>query len=197
MALASRMSDLALRYSEPHRHYHTLEHVVSMLRLYREMVERGHFVADEAIELAIWYHDAVYDPQRSDNEERSVWLLEEVGKDGELGDDGEDVARACEMVLATKDHGKADADPATALFLDLDLAVLGSSPSEYARYQEGIRLEYRHLDSEAYVRGRTAVVERFLSRLGIFHTSVFADRFEARARENLERELRALREGGH
>src|SRR6185503_19782333 len=64
--------DLLARWREPHRRYHTVEHLAFML----DVIDRDADLADDpdAVRLAAWLHDAVYDPRAADNEERSVDL---------------------------------------------------------------------------------------------------------------------------
>lgn len=181
---------LVAAHSEPHRHYHTLEHVAEMLKVVGRL-ERA--ATDPAVvQLAVWFHDAVYDPRAGDNEDRSARLAEEWLE--QLAVRPEVIRRVAEMVRATA-HLAGDAgppDPDTAVLLDADLAILGAAELRYARYAAGIRQEYAHVPDEAYRAGRAGVLERFLARPRIYHTEMMFIEGEAAARRNLMNELAGL-----
>jgi predicted metal-dependent HD superfamily phosphohydrolase len=144
---------------------------------------------DTAMELAIWYHDVIYDAQACDNEERSATFFE-----AELGHrlDKDLSARVVRMILATDyarpRSGATDED----LIRDLDLSVLASTPEEYRAYTLAVRREYAHVPDADFRRGRRTVMERFL-RGSVFHTAVFV-REESRARQNILAELDSFAE---
>lgn len=174
---------LVAAYTEPHRHYHTLEHLGEMFRV----VARLPVVDSRAVQLAVWFHDVVYDPRANDNEDRSAdrvaeWL-------GSLGVPG--LTRVAELVRATA-HLTAEAvsDPDTVVLLDADLAILAAAEHRYQRYAADIRKEYHWVPDEAYRTGRIAVLETFLARPRLFQTEVMFAEGEAAARRNLTSEVR-------
>lgn len=180
---------LVAAYAEPHRHYHTLEHLGEMLRV----VARLPVVDSRAVQLAVWFHDVVYDPRAKDNEDRSAdrvaeWL-------GPLGVPG--LTRVTELVRATA-HLTAEAasGPDTLALLDADLAILAAAEHRYQRYAADIRREYDWVPDEAYRTGRIAVLETFLARPRLFHTEVMFAEGEAAARRNLTSEVRQHSVGG-
>lgn len=180
-------------YGAPGRHYHGWSHVADLLAGHDAV--RG--VADftgldhDVVDLAIFFHDAVYDPGRSDNEARSAELL--AAQAGDVADT--DRFRAAEtLIRETAAHGPS-ADPATRLLLDLDLAVLGAPPPAYAAYAAAIRREYAAVPDLAWRFGRGSVLERFLARSRLYQTDLFHDRLEAAARANLAAEAAALQSG--
>ena len=185
---ASLTTRLAAMYGEPQRRYHTLAHVEALLRWLRHW----HALAREPrlIEAAIWFHDAVYDPQRSDNEARSAALAR--AELSALGWAAEDIERVAALVLATRHHD-AEADDSDAwLFLDLNLSVLAQSPVHYAAYSAGVRAEYGGVDVTRYRVGRAAVLGSFVERDAIYRTPELHAAWEAAARTNLLVELSAL-----
>lgn len=179
-------------YAEPGRHYHDQQHLDDCLAQVRGMADLSD--RDERLlGWAILWHDAVYDPQRNDNEELSAELARrELLQCGVEDADANEVAR---LILLTNGH-KADAtDRLGALMVSIDLAILGSGPERYRAYVEGVRREYTHLPEEAWRAGRAAVLKRLLSADPIFPDPRFRARFEAQARHNMEEELSRLREG--
>lgn len=172
---------LVAAYSEPHRHYHTLEHLGEMFRV----VGRLPVTDRPAVQLAVWYHDAVYDPKATDNEERSSdWAERDLKAWGVP-----QWAAVQGLILATK-HTAAEPDtPDASAFLDADLAILGSAEVRYQRYAADIRREYDWVPDNAYRAGRRAVLEGFLTRERIYRTDTMREEGEAAARRNLTAEL--------
>jgi predicted metal-dependent HD superfamily phosphohydrolase len=179
---------LVAAHAEPHRHYHDLEHVVEVLKV----VGRLGRSCDNpsAVQLAAWYHDAVYDPTSRDNEVRSADLagteLVALGLDARL------MEKVMELIRAT-DHRERPANADAGALLDADLAILGAGEARYRRYADAIRREYAHVPDADYRVGRAAVLERFLARSRLYHTETLFLEAEAAARRNLAAELAALR----
>jgi predicted metal-dependent HD superfamily phosphohydrolase len=140
--------------------------------------------------LAAWYHDAVYAPDRDDNEQRSADLasatLPVAGVAAPL------VSEVGRLVLLTRSHAPDRPDPAGAGLCDADLAVLGSRPGFYSRYRRAVRVEYRHVDAGSWRAGRASVISSLLDRSHIYSTVQGRARWEARARRNLIEELGSL-----
>lgn len=178
--------DLIARYSEPYRAYHNLSHIIaclSVIEMANHLLERPH----EAT-LALWFHDAVYDPRRSDNEARSAQLAETALV---MAGAAEDAARRIGDLIRLTTH---DGDSLTgdgAILCDADLAILGASPLRFAQYEADIRREYGWVPEVVYRRERGRVLRRFLSRPSIYHTIFFQQRLEQTARLNLTRAMEA------
>lgn len=186
------LNQLIAAYSERQRHYHTLQHLRECLAYFDAAATLAAHPA--RVQLALWFHDAVYDPQRSDNEERSAtWAASAVRHAG----CGDEAARQVEaLVLATRHlrpEAAAPADEDTALMRDIDLAILGAAPARFDESEAQIRKEYAHLDDDAFRAGRARVVEGFLARPQLFATTAFRAALEKQARANLERSLARLR----
>lgn len=188
---ATAMADeLVAAYGEPQRHYHTLRHVHACLQgaANIEMDPDDRIV----VELALWFHDVVYDPTRSDNEARSAdraraWVADAVrnplGRAGEVAD----------LVLMTAGHTlEPAADDLTRIVHDVDLAILGAHPDLYVTYAEQIRREYRHLDDATFATGRRRVLESLLATTPLFALPGFRAQIEPQARRNMEDELGRL-----
>lgn len=185
-------TELSALYRQPGRHYHGLAHVEGLLALVRE--HRTALADAEAVEAAVWFHDAIYDSRRSDNEARSAALAEE-----KLGSRVEAVrlSRIVAMIEATATHALPDlgdeaAKRDAAFFLDMDLSILGAPKAAFDSYEAAVRREYAWVDDKAWRSGRAAVLKKFLARPHIFHTEAFRQRFEAEARRNIQRSIAAL-----
>ncbi|HWH31768.1 MAG TPA: hypothetical protein VNU01_03770 [Egibacteraceae bacterium] len=185
------LDDLWRRYGEPGRAYHTIAHVRHVL----EVVDflRGREPVDDpiAIELAVWFHDAVYEPGGQRNEERSAALAAETLLGWGLA--AERVAHVVDLVHVTAAHLPGDADG--RVLADADLAVLASPPDAYELYRRGVRVEYAHLDDGAWRAGRAAFLRGMLAREAIFSTPTFRGQAERVARANLSAELERLDSG--
>jgi len=176
--------DLAACHTEPHRHYHTMEHIEAVLRHLQDLN-----AATPTARLAAFFHDAIYDPTRGDNETQSAELAREVliavGRP-----EADDVAA---MVLATARHELPEGAPReTPAFLDADLAILASRPQVYDTYAENVRAEYQHVPDADFRTSRKAVLQGFLERERLFFTTAGLAKFEVPARANLRREIAGL-----
>lgn len=180
--------ELVRRYAEPHRAYHTLEHV---LDCQRELDRCRELAADvDALEAALWFHDAVYDPRRSGNEEASAALAQEILRHTRMH--AERLAGVGRLILATR-HDAVQDEGDAALIVDIDLAILGSGQERFDRYEEAIRREFAWVPELVFRSKRALLLEGFLRRSPLFVTDLFRDSFEARARQNLARSIARLR----
>jgi predicted metal-dependent HD superfamily phosphohydrolase len=178
------LADLKTRYAEVHRAYHTFAHIEEMLSLAESV--KPDISNWDAFCAAILFHDAIYDPRASDNERRSADLLHEK-LNGILPAPSLDHAEA--LVMATAGHVLPDESDAlrkdAALFLDIDLSILGAAPEKFAIYDAAIRHEFAHVPALLYKSGRRGALKKFLDRDPLYLTDIFARRFEAQARINL------------
>jgi predicted metal-dependent HD superfamily phosphohydrolase len=170
--------DLARRYGEAARAYHTLQHIVECL----QELDRVRPLPPE-VELALWYHDAVYDPRAHDNEERSAELAREVARRLGWSDAVHD------LILATK-HDAAPADEGARWVTDIDLSILGQAQPRFDQYERQIRTEYAFVPEELFHRKRREILRSLLARPFLYQTAFFRERYEAAARANLDRVLR-------
>lgn len=186
----SLKTELSAVYRGPDRHYHGLGHIAVLLALLDE--HRTEIADPEAVEAAIWFHDAIYDSRRNDNEARSAILAAQKLS----GVDPQRLSRIVAMIEATATHALPDlsgqARQDAALFLDMDLAILGSEPALFDAYEVAVRREYEWVGEPAWRSGRAAVLRRFLERPAIFHTEAFRQLYEHQARANIARSLAAL-----
>lgn len=178
------LAQLLDAWRKPQRHYHTLQHLEECLTLFDELRDQAQHPAD--IELALWFHDAVYDVRANDNEERSARWADEALYAAGLAPDS--VHRIHGLIMATC-HGAAPAcaTPDAALLTDIDLAILGAPEPRFAEYQRQIRAEYAWVAPEIYAVKRRAVLRGFLERGAVYATPVLHRRLERQARCNLER----------
>ncbi|GAA3016636.1 hypothetical protein GCM10020229_29770 [Kitasatospora albolonga] len=180
--------DLLGRWAEPQRRYHTTAHLAAVLDVVDELA--GHAEDADAVRLAAWFHDAVYRPDRSENEERSAALavraLQEAGLGGELV---EEVAR---LVRLTVGHHPAEGDRNGEVLCDADLAVLGGTPEQYAAYAAAVREEYAFVPEDAFRAGRAAILRQLLDLPALYRTPEARERYDAAARRNLGGELLLL-----
>jgi predicted metal-dependent HD superfamily phosphohydrolase len=189
-AAAKAVADeLIARYREPHRRYHTLEHIGEVLGV---LARLG---AGEAVELAAWFHDAVYDPRAAAgaSEQKSAALARD--RLAALGAPDELVREVARLVELTAGH-EPNADDADGRALaDADLAILGAPADRYERYRADVRAEYDHVPDDAWRTGRADVLRRFLERPRLFHDDALHRELDPQARANLSDELRSLGAG--
>ncbi len=180
---------LLAAHQEPQRHYHDLTHLAECFALVDAM---GDLTTDEraATELTIWFHDAVYDPTASDNEERSAKLAGEFLHEAGLDPMRALVVRAIE---STAGHDAGVSNPVLCAVHDADLAVLGASQARYDRYAADIRKEYAHVPDTDFAAGRSAVLRSFLEAAPLYLRPDTVAQRDAQARRNLDRELTSLK----
>lgn len=172
--------DLVARYAEPHRAYHTLEHIDECLT-HLDTV-RHSLAGPLEVELAIWFHDAIYDSRRHDNEEQSALLA--AAQLAATGVAAEVAARVADLIRLTA-HTRDDLTGDAAVLCDIDLAILGAAPKRFVRYDAAIRREYEWVPEAIYRRERARVLAGFLERPRIYQTPFFVDRWEIQARTNI------------
>ncbi|MEU8462710.1 hypothetical protein [Streptomyces sp. NPDC029003] len=179
---------LLAAWAEPQRRYHTTAHLADVLARADELAP--HAADPSAVELAAWFHDAVYRPDRSENEERSAALAERALP--ELGIGPARTAEVARLVRLTVTHDPAPGDTNGEALCDADLAVLAGSPQRYAAYAAAVRAEYGFVPDEDFRAGRAAVLRQLLGLPRLFRTPYGAAHWEAPARRNLAAELDAL-----
>ena len=183
--------EIVYRYSEQHRHYHNLNHIAFLFTQCDKYISR---IKNAAVTgFAILYHDIVYDTYRPDNEEQSAELatthLQQLSVNKQLID------HVRTFIVATKDHkvpAVYDLKDDLALFLDFDIAILGSEPETYHAYSEKIRQEYLKYPDDIYRKGRKQALQKVLIADTIFITNDFIESMEAIARENINKEVGQL-----
>lgn len=182
------------RWSEPHRSYHAPHHLAAVLRGVGIVERAGELPADLriAVRLAGWYHDAVYAGEAGQDEEASAQLAQQDLDAVLPAPMVEEVGR---LIRLTASHLPQNDDAAGAALVDADLEVLGRNPAAYQRYIRQVRDDYSHVGDADFARGRTQVLQRLLGAPRLFHTRTGYARWEAAARQNLQRELASLERG--
>lgn len=184
--------NLLARWQEPQRRYHTLTHLTAVLDHIDVLEQAGVYAADPAlVRLAAWFHDAVYAPDRSENEERSARLAERAL--AEAGVAPEKVAEVARLVRLTVTHDPAPDDVNGQVLCDADLAILAAPPDAYAAYTAAVRAEYAFVPEDAFRQGRAAVLRQLLALPRLFRTPYGTARWEKAARANIAAELERLR----
>lgn len=176
---------LVTAYTKPERHYHNLNHIHHFLA----MLERFNDLLKDPISttLAAWFHDFIYDSHASDNEWQSAKAARKLLTN--IGVSNESIDRVPQLILATQGHQIDPSDADRCIFLDADLAILGTDPVRYHAYARSIRREYDWLSDSAYQTGRIQVLESFLQRDRLYYTDLLFDELESIARSNIQEEI--------
>ena len=174
--------ELVSAYTAPDRHYHDIRHIAHCLS---EFDGVRHLARNpQAVEVAIWFHDVVYDGRQQDNEEQSADVAAEALR--RVGASEAFIGEVQQLILFTRHN----AEPTTSdgkLLADIDLASLALAPDRFDENSRRIRSEYLHVPEDAFIRTRNDMLGGLLKRPRIYYTDVFHDRYEGQARENLER----------
>ncbi|MGH1440343.1 MAG: HD domain-containing protein [Cellvibrionaceae bacterium] len=174
-------------YSEAHRHYHTCSHISAMLRHFDQSITECKYPNE--VELAIWFHDAVYKPFSSSNELDSAKWAKEFLYSANYKEDG--IERVHQLIMATLHNGEAFTDDAK-LLVDIDLSILGVPETTYDEFEKNIRKEYHLVPAIIYRQKRKQLLSSFLERQFIYNTVRYQEQYETQARENLERAMHKL-----
>ncbi len=180
--------NLLARWAEPQRRYHSTDHLAAVLA-HVDVLE-AHAAEPDVVRLAAWFHDAVYRPDRSENEERSAALAERALPEAGVGPGP--TAEVARLVRLTVSHDPRPGDANGAVLCDADLAILATPPGAYAAYAAAVREEYGFVPDDAFRAGRADVLRGLLALPALFHTPHGATHWEAVARHNLSTELKLL-----
>jgi predicted metal-dependent HD superfamily phosphohydrolase len=181
-------AEILARYAEPARRYHDVSHLRAVLAAVAALSAEAEDV--HAVTLAAWFHDAVYDVRRGDNEEQSALLAE--GLLATAGVDTALVREVARLVRLTATHDPVRGDANGAVLCDADLSVLAGDEEAYRAYAYAVRAEYGEVSDEDFRAGRIAVLDRLLALPVLFRTSLGHAQWEAAARRNVSREAALL-----
>lgn len=175
-------------YNQSHRHYHNLSHIYNLFKLNDQILTDYH----RLIEIAIWFHDVIYQPFYKDNEARSCdFFIKTLQKYPQHQLKTDEIEWIEVAIMSTFGHAPKIESKEIELFLDMDLSILAADWETYQKYSEAVRKEYWIYPNVLYKKGRAKVLEHFLGRDRIFYSSVFGEK-ESQARENLQREIEML-----
>jgi predicted metal-dependent HD superfamily phosphohydrolase len=189
-APAGLQAEVMAAWSEPHRHYHDKRHLRECLALWARW--REHSARPGEVAIALWFHDAIYDPQAGSNELSSAaWAARSLVR---AGADSDTAQRVHDLVMATQHDGPAalGSSPDARLLVDIDLSILGSPPERFERYDQDVRKEYAWVPGFRYQEARAQVLQRFLDRPRLYHGEHAVALLEAQARINLAAALSRL-----
>jgi predicted metal-dependent HD superfamily phosphohydrolase len=174
-------------YSEPHRKYHTMQHLNECFAHLESVRSSAEHAAE--IELALWFHDAIYNTSRQDNEQRSAdWARDSALSAGVSSDQAD---RIYELIMATM-HNAVPAARDAKVLVDIDLSILGSQPARFDEYELQVREEYSWVPEFVYRNARKKILKEFADREWIYSTETFRSKHEVQARANLARSLARL-----
>lgn len=180
-------AELMTSYAEPHRHYHATQHLDECMTHFDALRDLAPRPAE--VELALWFHDAIYDTHRNDNEQRSAdWAQAAMVA---AGLEPESAARVHALILCTR-YAAPQTDADAQVLMDVDLAILGTPPARFAECERQIRAEYAWVPEPVFRQKRRDILQLFLSLPSIYATERYRARYEAQARGNLRDSIARL-----
>jgi predicted metal-dependent HD superfamily phosphohydrolase len=179
--------ELLAAYADPARGYHDIRHLTEVLDRLDELAEAGTPFDRTAVELAAWFHDAVYDGRPGAERRSAEWAMTALSAHAP-----EQVAEVVRLVRLTETHRPTGDDPNGCALSDADLAILAAPAERYAEYVADVRREYAHVSDEDFRTGRAAVLSDLLAKPRLFHTAHAREHWEQAARANVETELGGL-----
>jgi predicted metal-dependent HD superfamily phosphohydrolase len=178
---------LGTSYSEPHRKYHTMQHLDECFGHLERLAPFSERPAE--VELALWFHDAIYHTRKKDNEKRSAkWAMDSILAAG-LATDLAD--RVHELIMATV-HNAVPKGKDAGVLVDIDLAILGAEQERFNEFEVQVREEYSWVPGFLFRPARRQILEEFARREKIYSTELFRAEREAQARKNIARSLARL-----
>lgn len=197
--LADAYAGLMERFAEKHRHYHTARHIGECLAHFDNVREHDISLCEHPneVELALWFHDAIYNPRAKDNEAQSAnWAVRvmqdaHVPSEVDMNASAEARARVHGLIMATCHDAMPDTPDAQVL-VDIDLAILGADGARFDEYEREVRAEYAFVPEFLFRRTRKNILQGFLDRSTIYSTGYFREKLEKKARDNLARSLASL-----
>lgn len=182
--------ELIALYSQPERRFHNLGHIADCLRTLDEV--RALVATPDAVELALWFHDAIYVAGARDNEDRSVELFRSLasGVDAAFGDE------IAALIMATKHSAKAESGDC-GYMVDIDLAGFGVGWDEFMRKGAELRDEYAMQSDDEYYHGQVSFLTQLRARPAFYCTAYFRTRYEDKAQDNLRRLLELRLQQGY
>ncbi|WP_036477823.1 hypothetical protein [Myxosarcina sp. GI1] len=175
-------------YCDPVRSYHNLEHIREILNSIEQVKNISNSL--NVLKFSAWFHDYIYSPQAQYNEIDSAVYATKVLK--QLNIDAEIIKAVAQIILSTINHQPLLEEIDNLIFLDADLAILGTTGDKYLQYSQAIRQEYFHLSDRDYYQGRKKILKQFLARERIYYTDYFYQRLELQARKNLQAEINQI-----
>jgi predicted metal-dependent HD superfamily phosphohydrolase len=176
--------DVLGRYSEPHRHYHTSQHLAECFEKVKSIIALAVHPAE--VNVGLWFHDVIYDTRRHDNEERSAAWARSAAR--ELGASAESAQRIYDLIIFTR-HTVEPVGIDACVLVDADLSILGAPPARFQEYEAQVRSEYEWLPDAMFRSARARILKDFLGRPHLYCTAHFRQRYEAQARRNLQQSL--------
>ena len=176
--------DVRGRYSEPHRHYHTNQHLAECFEKVQDIISLAEHPAEVGV--GLWFHDAIYDTQRHDNEERSADWARSAAR--ELGASAESAERIYDLIMCTR-HSAEPVGVDAQVLVDADLSILGAQPARFQEYEAQVRSEYAWVPDTMFRTARAKILKELLGRSHLYSTVHFRERYETQARHNLQLSL--------
>ena len=179
--------DVIALYSAPDRFYHNLSHLEDCFQTFK--LAEPIAIHPNEVALAIWFHDAIYDSQGHENEQKSaIWAASVIRQAGVENSVAE---RVSQLILATC-HTGAVTDIDTQIMVDVDLSILGSHEEKFWQYEANIRREYAWVPESLFKQKRSQILQCFLERKYIYHLEIYRDKFEAIAHQNIKQAITKL-----
>jgi predicted metal-dependent HD superfamily phosphohydrolase len=186
-ALRHLYGEVLGRYSEPHRHYHTHQHLAECFDKVHDIISLAEHPAE--VNVGLWFHDAIYDTHRDDNEERSADWARAAAR--ECGVSADSAQRIYDLIMFTR-HTAEPVGIDAHVLVDADLSILGAQPARFQEYEMQVRREYGWVPEAMFRSTRATILKQLLARPHLYCTARFRTRYEPQARRNLQRSLASL-----
>lgn len=183
----SLFNDLAKNYNEKSRKYHNLNHISACFKHFDSISEK--LDSPHLVETALWFHDVIYNPLKSNNELKSAQYALDVLQATSLST--HELEEIYSHILSTI-HPSQPSSLDQKYLIDIDLSILAADTKSYGQYKELVRQEYSFVPNLLYKRGRKKLLNSLLLQNRLYHSDHFFEIWEDKARNNLQQELESL-----
>lgn len=176
--------DLFNAYQESHRHYHTKQHIDECLKLF----DAYQYLATNPLEVefALWFHDAIYNSQATDNEKKSALWAKSVLQQGNI--ENAIITRIYDLILISNHHDLPKTND-EKLLLDIDIGIFASDSNRFKEYQQQIRREYHWVENNIYQQKRQQILSHFYTHSPLYYCTEINQALNHQARINLQQAL--------
>ena len=149
------LDEIAARYSEDHRFWHTLKHLYDMLDGIEDIFldKKINTKEYEILIMSAIFHDIIYDTKRTDNEEKSVdYMMSKLIKKNLSWSQNEDIKKITTIILNTKTHDSKES--LSKKFNKLDTLILDSQFIDMLDWENKIYKEFKWVGWKQYKKKR-------------------------------------------
>jgi pantetheine-phosphate adenylyltransferase len=143
-------------WNESHRYYHNLNHLNDLIEQINNDKDIYSEKEYEKLLIAALFHDAIYDTNRFDNEEKSAEFFMNC-----CVEKNSDIEHINKIILDTKSH--LPSDNLSECFSNYDMNIVERSYEQLLEWENNINLEYKQF-GDLYKENRIKFLESIVDK---------------------------------